>query len=72
MLAEIAWPLDLNSFVNCCMVHFKGYPSVADSMVPAETAVTLKALLMRLDRFLASDAVDYLCRRHGHKLIFGC
>ena len=68
MLAELALPLDLSSFINCCTVHLKGYPSVADSMIPTETAITLKTLLTRPDRLLASNAVDDLGRCHGRKL----
>jgi len=68
MLAELALPLDLSSFINCCTVNLKGYPSVTDSMVPTETAITLKILLTRPNGLLANNAVDDLGRRHGRKL----
>ena len=68
MLAELTLPLHLSSFVNCCSVHLGGYPSVTYLIVPTETAVTLKALLARPDRLLASDAVDDLGRCHCRKL----
>jgi len=68
MLAELTLPPHLSSFINCCTVHLRGYPSVTYSIVPTETAVTLKALLARPDRLLASDAVDDLGRCHRCKL----
>jgi len=59
MLADLTVPLTLGCFANSCMVHLN--PSVTDSMFPVETVDTLNALLMRPDRFLASNTVDDLC-----------